>query len=95
MTLGNSVYDKSILNKRTIRHYRESALMTAVHILNCLTEGKSLEDIAKDFDGNIELVCIWIEYKIGINWVFRNAVDGIWVASDDGKRWIEKYYNVS
>ena len=84
MTLGNSVYYKSILNKRTIMHYHESALMTAVHILNCLTEGKSLEDIAKDFDGNIELVCIWIEYMIGINWVFRNAVDEIWVASDDG-----------
>jgi hypothetical protein len=58
MTLISSIYGGSILNKRAIRHYCESALMTAVHILICLTAGKSPEDIAKDFDGNIELVCI-------------------------------------
>jgi|SRR5215831_11013615 len=87
--LDNSTYVESILNKRAIMHYRESALMSAVHILICLTEGKSPEDIAKDFDGNIELVCIWIDYIIGINWIYRNAVDGTWVASDDGKKWLK------
>ena len=95
MTLDDSVYVKPTLNKRAIMHYRESALMSAAHILICLTEDKSPEDIAKDFDGNIELVCIWIDYMIGINWVHKNAVDGTWGASDDGKKWIEKYYNVT
>jgi hypothetical protein len=28
---------------------------------------------------------------IGINWIYRNAVDGTWIASDDGKKWIEKF----
>jgi len=92
MTLDDPVYTKSVLD-RPINHYRESALMSAVHILICLIEGKRLEDIAKDFDDNIELVCVWIDYMIGINWVYRNTVDGTWVASDDGKKLIEKYYN--
>ena|SRR5215510_7880360 len=91
MTLDNSTYVKSIPNKRAIMHYRESALISGVHILICLIEGKSPEDIAKDFDGNIELVRIWIDYMMGINWVYRNAVDGTWVALDDGKKWIEKF----
>jgi hypothetical protein len=91
MTLDNSTYVESIPNKRAIMHYRESALISAVHFLICLTEGKSPEDIAKDFDGDIELVRIWIDYMMGINWVYRNAVDGIWVALDDGKKWIEKF----
>ncbi|HEY7570426.1 MAG TPA: hypothetical protein VH796_03565 [Nitrososphaeraceae archaeon] len=93
MTLDDAVCAKPVVNK-PINHYRESALMSAVHILICLTEGKSNEEIAKDFDGNIELVCVWIDYMVGINWVHRNAVDGTWVASGDGKKWIEKYYTV-
>jgi hypothetical protein len=35
------------------------ALMSAAHILICLTkEGKSIKDIAKDFDNNLELVTV-------------------------------------
>ena len=83
MTRDNSTYVESIPNKRTIMHYRESALISAIHILICLTEGKNPENIAKEFDGNIELVRIWIDYMIGINWIHRNAVDGTWVALDD------------
>ena len=66
--------------------------MTAIHILICLTKGKSPEEIAKDFDRNIKLVCVWIDYMVGINQIYRYANDGTWVASDKGKEWIEKYY---
>ena len=42
--------------KKEERHY-ESALMVAAHILICLTkDGKTHEEIAKDFDNNLELV---------------------------------------
>jgi hypothetical protein len=60
--------------------------MTAAHILVCLTkEGKSHEEIAReDFDNNLELVTVWIDYMIGINWMYN----------DDGKKWIEKYYSI-
>jgi hypothetical protein len=94
MILDNSTYIESILNKRTINHYRESAIMSAVHILICMTKGKSPEDIAKDFDGNIKLVRTWIVYMIGIKWLYKNTVDGSWAVSDDGKKWIEKYYRM-
>jgi len=57
-----------------------------------MTEGKSPEDIAQDFDGNIKLVRTWIVYMIGIKWLYKNAVDGSWTVSHDGKKWIEKYY---
>jgi hypothetical protein len=91
LTLDDPKYVKPIVNKGAIKHYRESALMTAIHILICLIQGKSREDIAKDFDNNLESVCVWIDYMIGIDWVYRDPIDGTWVASDNGKKWIEKY----
>jgi hypothetical protein len=67
--------------------------MTAVHILACLTqEGKSHEHIAReDFDSNLELVTVWIDYMIGINWMYKDGSEK-WIATDEGKKWIEKYY---
>jgi hypothetical protein len=69
--------------------------MTAAHILVCLTkEGKSHEEIAReDFDNNLELVIVWIDYMIGINWMYNDGGEK-WVATDEGKKWIEKYYNI-
>ena len=69
--------------------------MAAAHILVCLTkEGKSINDIAKDFDSNFELVSVWIDYMVvGINWMYKNGSDNKWIAADEGKKWIEKYYN--
>ena len=49
--------------------------MTAVHILTRLTqEGKSIAEIARsDFDNNMELVTVWINYMIAINWMYKNS----------------------
>ena len=97
LTLDDPLHVKNILcNKTTTssKHYRESALMTAVHILICLTKGKSREEIARDFDDNLELVSVWIDYIIAINWVYKNTANGTWVASDNGKMWIERYYTM-
>ena len=97
MTLDDPLHIKNILCNKTTsssKHYRESALMTAVHIMICLIKGKSREEIAKDFDDNLELVRVWIDYIIAINWVYKNAADSTWVASDNGKMWIEKYYTM-
>ena len=59
----------------TRNHYHESALMTAAHILTRLTqEGKSIAEIARsDFDNNMELVTVWIDYMIAINWMYKNS----------------------
>jgi predicted transcriptional regulator len=77
----------------TRRH--ESAFMTAAHILMCLTkEGKSIENITKDFDNNLELVSVWIDYMIGINWMYKDGSDNKWIATENGKKWIERYYDI-
>ena len=67
--------------------------MTAAHILVCLTqEGKSNEEIAMDdFDNNLELVAVWIDYMIGINWMYKDGSEK-WIATYNGKKWIERYY---
>ena len=81
--------------KKGQRHYHESALMAAAHVLACLTKkGKSIDDIAKDFDNNYELVSVWIDYMIGINWMYKDGSDNKWIATDEGKKWIEKYYGI-
>ena len=65
--------------------------MTAAHILICLTqERKSIKDIAKDFDNNLELVSVWADYMVAINWIYKDGTDNKRVAMDEGKKWIEK-----
>jgi predicted transcriptional regulator len=68
--------------------------MTAAHILMCLTkEGKSIEEVAKGFDNNLELVTVWIDYMAGINWMYNDGSEK-WIATDSGKKWIERYYDI-
>jgi hypothetical protein len=70
--------------------------MTAAHILVCLTkEGKTHEQIAReDFDNNLELVSVWIDYMTAINWMYKNKNDGKMIATDNGKKWMEKYCSI-
>ena len=84
MTQDHLIYVEDI-HTNVAKHYRGSALMTAVHISTCLSKGESHEEIAQDFDNNLELVYVWIDYIIALNWVHRNVNDGSWIASDDGK----------
>ena len=80
--------------KKGDRHH-ESALMAAAHILVCLTKkGKSIDEITKvDFDNNFELVSVWIDYMIGIKWMYKDGSDNKWIATDEGKKWIERLYD--
>ena len=68
--------------------------MTAAHIFLCvIKDGKGSEKIAReDFDNNLELVSVWIDYMAAINWIRRNDSNNNkeWTATDNGKRWIEK-----
>jgi predicted transcriptional regulator len=69
--------------------------MAAAHILVCLTqEGKSIDEVANDFNNNFELVSVWKDYMIGINWMYKDGSDNKWIATDKGKKWIEKYYDI-
>ena len=84
----------NISSNITKEHIHESALMAAAHILVCLTqEGKSLSEIAREeFDDNLELVTVWTDYMVGVNWIHPNGKNN-WVATDSGKKWVEKLMN--
>jgi hypothetical protein len=80
----------------TRKRCHESALMSAAHILVCLTqERKSIEQIAsEDFYNNLELVAVWVDYMVGINWIHSNNgfnSKNPWIATHNGKNWVEKY----
>ena len=82
-------------------HYHDSALMTAAHILISLTrEAKSIKEIAsEDFDNNLELVSVWADYMIALNWIHCNSNNedvnntNKWIVTDDGKRWVQKIFH--
>jgi hypothetical protein len=95
---NNPTYVTDIQSNITRKHCHESALITAAHILVCLTqEGRSHEEIAtEDFDNNLELVSVWIDYMIGINWIYKNTnSSNKWIATDNGKKWVEKILHYS
>jgi hypothetical protein len=75
----------------TRKHCHESALMTAAHILVRLTqECTSFREIAREhFDDNLELVTVWADYMVGVNWIYPDGGNK-WLATDAGKRWLQK-----
>ncbi len=85
-------------NTKKAGHHHESAFMTAAHILMRLTQqGKSIEEIARyDFNDNMELVTVWTDYMIAVNWMYKDSNSGSrrWIATDNGKKWIDKYYEI-
>jgi hypothetical protein len=85
-------------NTKKAGHHHGSALMAAAHILMRLTQqGKSIEEIARyDFDDNMELVTVWADYMIAVNWMYKDSNNGSrrWIATDNGKKWIDKYYEI-
>jgi hypothetical protein len=99
MTLNMAANDPdqpiNISSDATRKHRHESALMTAAHILIALTqERKSIEQIAmEDFDNNLEMVSVWVDYMIGIDWMYKNNNNGKMIATDNGKIWIEKIFS--
>jgi hypothetical protein len=72
INIKNNITTTSTTTTTTTRkHCHESALVTAAHILVCLTkEGKSIEEVARnDFNNNLELVSVWVDYMTAIYWI--------------------------
>jgi hypothetical protein len=92
LAVNNSTYLTDI-RKDTRKHCHDSAFMAAIHILVCLTQVdyKSYQEIAADFDNNLELIVVWVDYMTKLNWVYKNKTDDKWVATEAGKRQIAAY----
>ena len=77
--------------KNTIKKsHMDSALGTALHILRCIDEGLSREEIIQNLDNNEQLVSVWIQYLKAISWL-KEDTQGNLVASEDGKARMQRY----
>jgi hypothetical protein len=45
------------------------------------------------FDDNMELVTVWTDYMIAVNWMYNDGGKK-WIAKENGKKWTEKYYSI-
>lgn len=57
--------------------------------MKCLKEGKDLNDIAKDFESDQQLVKMWMMFLQSNNWIEKP--DGKWVITNKGKEKMKKY----
>ena len=69
---------------------RLSALKQALYILKCVSEGRTRRDIIEEFDGDEQLVSIWINFLDEHGWLVEGSNEltvtengrmmiGIWV----------------
>jgi hypothetical protein len=47
----------------------------------------------EDFNKNLELVSVWIDYMTAINWMYNVGSDNKWKATGNGITWVEKILN--
>jgi hypothetical protein len=46
-----------------------SALEQALYVLKCISEGRSRKDVVEEFDGDEQLVSIWIDFLNEHGWL--------------------------
>ena len=66
-------------------------LAQALHVLKRLDEGKSRDEIVKEFDGDEQIVEIWTSFLAHNGWM--SHPDGRWEVTAKGKMWIEKTWS--
>jgi hypothetical protein len=71
-----------------IRGLTES--QTLGYVLRCISEGKSEEQIAEIFDGDIVLIRTWIDALKQIHYVVTNQFNEL-VITSDGKNFLQKF----
>ena len=71
-----------------IRGLTES--QTLFYVLRCISEGKSEDQIAEIFGGDILLVKTWVDALKQIRYVVTNQFNEL-VITSDGKKYLEKF----
>jgi predicted transcriptional regulator len=57
-----------------------------------LSSGESKEQLVKEFDGDEQLVSMWISFLLHNGWMINdNPEKDHWVITDKGQDWIDKY----
>ena len=65
-----------------------SRLQQAFYILKCISEGRTWNDIVKEFDDDEQLVVIWINYLKE-----RNYLNAFSVVTDEGYSFLNNFTN--
>jgi len=58
--------------------------------MKCLSAGQYPEQIVDKFDGDKQLVDLWMSFLIH-NKCIQNPVDHRWIVTEKGKEWMKKY----
>jgi hypothetical protein len=75
-------------------HSRKTqALKQALCILKCISEGRSTRDIVEEFDGDEQLVLIWIDFLKEHGWLVEGSSK--LTATENGRLMIGKWYETS
>lgn len=65
-----------------------------MYILDSLHEGTSEDKIVSNFDGDAQIVKIWIDFLKDNRWLIKDEVNNRWVLTDKGKEQMISYYHV-
>lgn len=68
---------------------RLSGLKAANYILNCVIRGESKDEIVKQFEGDEQLVDIWMSFIKHNHWIEQNEFQE-WFVTEKGKSWASK-----
>ena len=69
-----------------------SGLRQAIYIMKCLDRGEYFEQIVQKFEGDEQLVRLWMSFLLHNKCIQKNpALNHKWLITDKGKSWIEKY----
>jgi hypothetical protein len=84
------------LGKKAVDARKLPGLHAATHILKCLASGESKEQLVKEFDGDEQLVSMWISFLLHNRWMLKENGRKMynkdyWVITDKGQDWIDKY----
>jgi predicted transcriptional regulator len=91
MSDDNSNDNNSIKMRQQQSPTRLSGLRQAIYIMRCLDNGEYFEQIVQKFDGDEQLVKLWMSFLLHNKCIQNPAIDHKWLITEKGKRWIEKY----
>jgi predicted transcriptional regulator len=68
---------------------RLSGLKCAVYLLDDVTKNESRDEIVKKFDGDEQLVDIWVSFIRHNHWIEQKE-SGQFVITEKGREWMKK-----
>lgn len=77
--------DSKIVNAEALR-----GLDQALFVLNCLCNGEIEDDIVLKFNGDKELVNMWVSFLKHNHWLYYDAVKECWAQTGKGKEWAKR-----